>query len=76
MKRDYVHVGNLINLIKLCQSSDLDGGTFNVGTGEAVTTEAFIRAIGTTFAADPENVDVYRPEKVTINAQFMTWLNR
>ena len=40
MKRDYVHVGNLINLIKLCQSSDLDGGTFNVGTGEAVTTEA------------------------------------
>ena len=66
MKRDYVHVGNLINLIKLCQSSDLDGGTFNVGTGEAVTTEAFIRTIGTTFAADPENVDyVYRPEKVT-----------
>ena len=50
----------------MCQSSDLDGGTFNVGTGEAVTTEAFIRTIGTTFAADPENVDyVYRPEKVT-----------
>ena len=66
MTRDYVHIDNLISLINLCYKSKLKGGTFNVGTGEAVTTERFVREIGKTFAYNPKEIEyVYRPEKKT-----------
>lgn len=66
MVRDYVHVDNLISLIRLCYDSDLDGGTFNVGTGEAISTEKFVRAIGNNFAPKPDKIKYkYRPEKQT-----------
>ncbi|MBD8876658.1 NAD-dependent epimerase/dehydratase family protein [Roseibium polysiphoniae] len=66
MVRDYVHVDNLFSLIIRCFDSQLERGTFNVGTGEAVTTERFIKTIGATFAPDPEAIDyIYRPEKRT-----------
>ncbi|WP_298844425.1 NAD(P)-dependent oxidoreductase [uncultured Roseobacter sp.] len=66
MVRDYVHIDNLMSLIELCYESDLNGGTFNVGTGEAVTTENFVRSIGTVFSPDPNNVVYeYFPDKRT-----------
>ncbi|MDH5570769.1 MAG: NAD(P)-dependent oxidoreductase [Gammaproteobacteria bacterium] len=66
MPRDYVHIDNLVSLIQLCFDSSLDGGTFNVATGEAVTTERFIKTIGSVFSPDPENVEYqYYPDKQT-----------
>lgn len=55
LPRDYVHIDNLLNLIMLCFDSDLKGGTFNVGTGEGVTTETFVKSIGEIFGK--ENTD-------------------
>ena len=49
MKRDYVYVDNLLNLIDKCLSSKLQKGTFNVGTGEGVTTENFVKKIAKYF---------------------------
>ena len=50
LKRDYVYKDNLTNIIEKCLSSNLDGGTFNVGTGESVTTENFIKEISNIFS--------------------------
>ncbi len=64
--RDYVYIDNLISLIELCLNSSLNGGTFNVGTGEAVTTEKFIRNIGNVFSDKPEKIEYqYYPNKKT-----------
>ncbi|MBO0198047.1 MULTISPECIES: NAD-dependent epimerase/dehydratase family protein [Vibrio] len=57
MKRDYVHIDNLVSLIDLCSRSSLDRGTFNVGTGEAVTTEEFVKSIGHTFGREPDKIN-------------------
>ena len=63
LKRDYVHINNLINLIELCYSSKLKRGTFNVGTGEAVTTEEFVRTVAEVFSKSPTTTKfIYRPE--------------
>ena len=43
----------------------ISGGTFNVGTGEAVTTEEFVRSIQTIFDKKNQCQIIYRPEKVT-----------
>ncbi|MGN2615676.1 NAD-dependent epimerase/dehydratase family protein [Aliivibrio fischeri] len=66
LTRDYVHIDNLVSLIELSYDSNLNGGTFNVGTGEAVTTESFVKTIGEVFSNDPSAVNyVYRKEKDT-----------
>lgn len=66
LKRDYVHVENLYSLIQLTSKSDLLEGTFNVGTGEAATTERFVKSIGEEFNPDPFfNKYVYKPDAVT-----------
>jgi UDP-glucose 4-epimerase len=63
--RDYVYVDNLYNLLQLCLSSNLERGTFNVGTGEAVSTEKFIWAIKQIFDTKNRCNVIYRPEKTT-----------
>ena len=66
LKRDYVHVENLYSLIKLTSKSNLSGGTFCVGTGEAVTTERFVKAIGKEFNPDASfNRYVFKPDYIT-----------
>ena len=65
MVRDYVHVENLWFLLNSCLKSKISGGTFNVGTGEAVTTEEFVRSIQTIFDKKNQCQIIYRPEKVT-----------
>ena len=66
LKRDYVHVANLLQLVRLCFSSGLRGGTFSVGTGEAVTADRFVRAISHTFSPDGHETRFhYKPEKRT-----------
>ena len=66
MKRDYVHKDNFINMVELCLKTDLDGGIFNVGTGEGVTTEKFIKKIGKVFSPKGEECSIiYKPEKTT-----------
>lgn len=66
LRRDYVHVDNLVSMIDLCIASELGGGTFNVGTGEAVPTEEFVRSIAANFSPTPESVTYsYRPEQKT-----------
>ena len=66
MPRDYVYMDNLLSLIELCYKSDLPGGTFNVGTGEGVTTEEFVKSIGEVFKRDGSKINyIYRPEKHT-----------
>ncbi|WP_135383080.1 NAD-dependent epimerase/dehydratase family protein [Vibrio tasmaniensis] len=66
LKRDYVHIDNLVSLISLCFNSSLDRGTFNVGTGEAVTTERFIKSIGNAFSPNPKETKyIYREDKRT-----------
>jgi UDP-glucose 4-epimerase len=66
MKRDYVHKDNFISMVSLCLKSNLAGGTFNVGTGEAVTTENFIKEIAKVFSPKGESCPiVYKPENET-----------
>lgn len=66
LTRDYVHIDNLVSLIELSFESKLKNGTFNVGTGEAVTTEDFVRSIGNIFSPNPELTNyLYKPNKNT-----------
>lgn len=66
LKRDYVHIDNLFSLINLCYNSELSHGTFNVGTGEAVTTEQFIKTIGEVFSKRPQDLNyTYHPMEST-----------
>ena len=66
LKRDYVHIDNLVSLIDLSYHSNLRCGTFNVGTGEAVSTEEFVRTIAEVFSNNPEKTEfVFLPEKKT-----------
>ena len=66
MKRDYVHKDNFLMMIDKCLQSNLKGGTFNVGTGEGVTTENFIKEISNVFSPNNQsNEIIYKPEKKT-----------
>ena len=66
MKRDYTHMDNLLQMINLCLNSELAGGIFNVGTGESVTTEDFIKNIAEVFSPHGKDCDIiYKPEKKT-----------
>jgi UDP-glucose 4-epimerase len=65
LKRDYVHVENLYSLINLSYLSDLSQGTFAVGTGEAVTTEAFVKSIAQEFSPDTDFDFIYKPNNKT-----------
>ena len=66
MKRDYVHMDNLLQMINLCLTTELTAGIFNVGTGEAVTTEDFIRTVAEVFSPHGENCEIiYRPHNKT-----------
>jgi len=69
MRRDYVHVDNLLMTIDACHKSEIKGRTFNIGTGEAVSTEHFVRSIGNVFSPEPDLLEVrYRPEMKTYKA--------
>lgn len=66
MKRDYVYIDNLTNLISCCFHSNLSKGTFNVGTGEAVPTELFIKSIAKVFSKNYQDQQyIYKPNKKT-----------
>lgn len=64
LKRDYVHVRNLLNLVVSLSESTIGSETYNVGTGEGITTEAFVRGIGAKFGADriKDREIIFRPE--------------
>ena len=62
MPRDYVYIDNLLSMIELCYRSNIDGGTFNVGTGEGVTTERFVKTIGQLFSSRDNIKYYYRPD--------------
>jgi UDP-glucose 4-epimerase len=68
LQRDYVYVENLMSLIELSFKSNLPGGTFNVGTGEGVSTENFIKTIGKVFggiSVKSKDQYIYKPEYCT-----------
>lgn len=66
MRRDYVHIDNLISLIDACLESPQASCTLNVGTGEGVTTDRFVRAISEVFSPPGAGAEfIYRPEKTT-----------
>lgn len=65
MKRDYVHVDNLVNLIDGCVLSSISGGTFSVGTGEGATTEDFIKTIAEVFGQGLNHNIFYKPDQYT-----------
>lgn len=64
MQRDYVYIDNLVRVIDGCYNSPLRSGTFSVGTGEAVSTENFVKSIGNIFGSSQTKYK-YRPEKRT-----------
>ncbi len=65
LPRDYVYIDNLVSLINGCHESNISGGTFSVGTGEGVTTENFVKEIGSVFG-NGSSIDLkYVPEKKT-----------
>ncbi|WP_159321680.1 NAD-dependent epimerase/dehydratase family protein [Spiribacter roseus] len=64
MQRDYVYIDNLVRVINGCYKSSLRKGTFSVGTGEAVSTEMFVKSIGNIFGSS-QTIYKYRPEKRT-----------
>ena len=65
LPRDYVYIDNLVALINGCYESNISGGTFSVGTGEAVTTENFVKEIGSVFGNVANLNYKYIPEKKT-----------
>ena len=66
LPRDYVYVENLLSLIDLCYNSKLKGGTFNVGTGEGITTENFVKSIVEVFGVNNQKINyTYKKEVKT-----------
>ena len=65
MTRDYVYIDNFWFLLKSCLAPEAQVGTYNVGTGEGVTTEQFIRAIKNVFDEVDRCDVVYKPSKRT-----------
>jgi UDP-glucose 4-epimerase len=65
MPRDYVYIQNLLSLIDCCYNSELNSGTFSVGTGEGATTERFVRTIGEVFSHSKQLKYIYKPERKT-----------
>lgn len=67
MQKDYVYIDNVIDIItKALEVHDLTYGNYIVGTGEAVTTENFIKQIAKVFYPIGREVKItYKPEKKT-----------
>ena len=66
MKRDYVHIDNLYYIINsLIQSNSAKSGDYNIGTGESVTTENFIKTIKDVFSDKNHRDIIYLPNKST-----------
>jgi UDP-glucose 4-epimerase len=66
LKRDYVYVQNSTQLFWKSLHSDCSGGTYNVGTGEGVSTEVFVKTIAKVFSPDFENQEFsYNPKVST-----------
>jgi UDP-glucose 4-epimerase len=67
MQKDYVHIDNVIDIMtKALEVCDLAYGSYIVGTGEAVTTEDFIKQIAKVFYPEGKKVSIiYKPEKKT-----------
>ena len=66
MRRDYVYIDNLISLVEACLDSSHESCTLNVGTGEGVSTDRFVRSIGEVFSPPGKSPNfIYRPEKTT-----------
>jgi UDP-glucose 4-epimerase len=67
MKKDYVYIDNVIDIItKALDVHNLTYGNYIVGTGEAVTTENFIKQIAKVFYPPGKEVKIiYKPEKKT-----------
>jgi UDP-glucose 4-epimerase len=65
MKRDYVHVQNLLYLLEKSLEVNFRNEVFNVGTSEGASTENFVTTIGKHFSKNPNQIYVYKPEKIT-----------
>lgn len=67
MQKDYVYIDNVIDIIsKALEVRDLTYGNYIVGTGEAVTTENFIKQIAKVFYPHGMNAKIiYKPENKT-----------
>ena len=66
LQRDYVHISNMYRIVEKLLLGKARSGIYNVGTQEAVTTEAFIKTIAEVFNPENKSSDiVYRPEQRT-----------
>lgn len=62
--KEIVYINDLLQIIRLCLESELDGGMYNVGRGVPVTLEEQILGIIDVFSpADHKSPVVYCPEK-------------
>lgn len=63
MKKDYVSIHNAAQILYKALIAENDGGEYIIGTGEAVTTEEFIKTIASVFSPKGENHEiVYKPQ--------------
>lgn len=66
LERDYVYVQNSTQLFWKSLDSARIGGIYNIGTGEGVTTEVFVKSIAKVFSPDYENHKFsYKPQITT-----------
>lgn len=66
LKRDYVYITNACQILYKALITDVKHGVYNIGTGEAVTTEEFIKSIATVFSPKGQEHEIlYKPEKLS-----------
>lgn len=66
LKRDYVYITNATQILYKALITDKDHGVYNIGTGEAVTTEDFIKSIAEVFSPHGvKNEIIYKPDKLS-----------
>lgn len=61
--KEMVYVKDLVQLIELCVKSDIEGGIYNVGSGNPISIEQQIEFIADLFATAKKSDIIYCPEK-------------
>lgn len=62
--KEIVYINDVVQIIRRCVESDLDGGMYNVGRGIATTLEEQVRGIVEIFSpAKKKSKIIYRPDK-------------
>jgi len=68
--KEMVYIKDLVQLIELCVKSEIEGGIYNVGSGNPISIEKQIKTIADVFAKDKKSNIIYCPHKLS-SPQFV-----